>query len=143
MSEPCRCYGGAAPTLHPTPQVQEGLRGMGGHTLDPQALLLIFPQGLVEGWGGPGWGMMGTASAFLSVQRQRPRCERMKLMRLRILTIHQQQVILSVFYTEAKHLQRDSHAPSYLSLMTTFQVGVIPTLQLRKWRLKEVRSLRG
>lgn len=51
MSEPRRCYGGAAPTPHPTPQVQEGLRGVGGHTLDPRALLLIFPEGLVEGWG--------------------------------------------------------------------------------------------
>lgn len=143
MSEPRRCYSSAAPTLHPTPQVQEGLRGVGGHTLDPQALLLIFPQGLVEGWGGPGWGMMGTASAFLSARRQRPRYGRMKLMWLRILTIHQQQVILSVFYREARHLQSDSHAPSYLSLMTTLQVGVIPTLQLRKRRLREVRSLRG
>ena len=28
-------------------------------------------------------------------------------------------------------LQRDSHALSYLNLITTLQVGVIPTLQLR------------
>ena len=49
--------------------------------------------------------MMGTASAFLSAQRQRPRGGRTKLMWLLILTIHQQWVILSVFSTEASHFK--------------------------------------
>lgn len=85
MSETCRCYGGAAPTPHPTPQVQEGLRGVGGsHIRSSSSASHISPRA----GGGQGWGMMGAASAFLSDQRQRPRVGGMKLLLLLlILTI--------------------------------------------------------
>lgn len=65
MSEPRRCYSAVAP---PTAPPSSGrIKGRGGRTLDPQALLLMFPPKRGGGW--QGRKMLGTASAFLSSPR--------------------------------------------------------------------------
>lgn len=64
MSEPRRCYGSAAPTLHPTPQVQEGLRGVGGaHIRSSSSASHISPRA-GGGVGGPGMGDDGNSFCF-------------------------------------------------------------------------------
>lgn len=83
MSEPCRCYSRAVPTLHPPPQVQEGLRGVGRHTLDPQALLLMFPQGLGAS-DGECWEEPRLSSP---ARRRKPRAGSLKLLLLLNLTV--------------------------------------------------------